>query len=147
MDISEVQLIYRKQLKSSQLKQITSSREVSQLLRESVYDANTLELRESFKVLFTNQANRVLGVMHLSEGGISETCADVRLILQAAILSNSSGIIVSHNHPSGNLHPSTADESFTRKLKEAVRYFDIRLLDHIILTEESYYSFADEGKL
>ncbi|MEG1722531.1 MAG: JAB domain-containing protein, partial [Bacteroidales bacterium] len=63
------------------------------------------------------------------------------------ILSNSSGIIVSHNHPSGNRHPSTADESFTRKLKEAVRYFDIRLLDHIILTEESYYSFADEGKL
>ena len=147
MDISEVQLIYRKQLKSSQLKQITSSREVCKFLRDSVYDANTLELRESFKILFTNQANRVLGVMHLSEGGISETCVDVRLILQAAILSNSSGIIVSHNHPSGNLFPSTADESFTRKLKEAVRYFDIRLLDHIILTEESYYSFADEGKL
>ena len=81
----------------------------------------------------------------LSSGGITGTVADPRNILQAAILSNATGIILCHNHPSGNLEPSSFDEAITSKIKEAAAYLDIRIMDHIILTSESFYSFADEG--
>jgi DNA repair protein RadC len=96
-------------------------------------------------VLLLNRANGVTGVYEASSGGITGTVADPRLILAAAIKSLSVSIILSHNHPSGNLNPSRADEEFTLKIKEAAKYHDIKVLDHIILTNEGYYSFADEG--
>jgi len=92
-----------------------------------------------------NQANKVLGVTTISEGGISETTADIRIILQAAILSNASGIILSHNHPSGNIQPSGDDNRITQRIKEAAKIVRISLLDHLIVSNETYYSFADEG--
>ncbi|MFD2160792.1 JAB domain-containing protein [Paradesertivirga mongoliensis] len=105
----------------------------------------TIEFIETFKVMLLNRANRVLGMMEITTGGISGTVADPKVIFAAALKSTASGIILSHNHPSGSLRPSQADINLTRKLKSAGELLDIAVLDHMILTSESYFSFADEG--
>jgi DNA repair protein RadC len=93
-----------------------------------------------------NRSNAVLGILSVSKGGISGTVTDVRLIFQGALKTNASGIIVCHNHPSGNAYPSESDKKITQKIKEAGNLMDIQLLDHlIILPVEGYYSFADDG--
>ncbi|NDW09327.1 RadC family protein [Dysgonomonas sp. 520] len=144
--VNEVKLSYKTKQKASERPKVLSSESVYKLLL-NCFDADTIEFREYFKVLLLNRANQVLGVFNISEGGISETVVDIRLILQSAILSNASGIVLSHNHPSGNLNPSQSDDNMTRKVIEACKIMDISLLDHVIITSESYYSYADEGKL
>jgi DNA repair protein RadC len=94
-----------------------------------------------------NRCNRVLGIYELSSSGITGTVADVRLITTAALKANAVAIFLSHNLPSGKLKPSRADEELTRKIKEAGKYLDIQVLDHVIVTSEGYYSFADEGMI
>lgn len=143
---AEVQVTYKSKVKASQRPQITTSREVYELLMK-VYNPDNIELKECFKVVLLNQANKVLGVHNLSIGGIDGTYADVRSILQIAILTNAVGIIVSHNHPSGNTSPSVNDRKLTTTIKQACDIMNIRLIDHIIVTLESYYSFGDEGDL
>lgn len=88
-----------------------------------------------------------MGVVPISEGGLNQSLADVRIILQAAILGNASGIILSHNHPSGNRLPSKEDDALTERVSKAVKLFDIQLLDHVIVTDCGYYSYSDEGRL
>ena len=144
--VNEVKLSYKTKQNASERPKVLSSESVHKVLL-NCYDADTVEFREYFKVLLLNRANRVLGVFNVSEGGISETVVDIRLILQSAILSNASGIILSHNHPSGNINPSQNDDIITRKIKEACKVMDIVLLDHIIITSESYYSYADKGRI
>lgn len=102
---------------------------------------------EMFIVLFLNQANKVNHTEVISKGGITGTVADTRVILKKALEEDAVSIVLCHNHPSGRLKPSRADEVLTQKIKEAAKYFDIRVLDHIIVSEEGYYSFADEGLL
>jgi DNA repair protein RadC len=102
---------------------------------------------EVFAVLFLNRANKVNHFEIVSEGGITGTVADPRIILRRALEENAVSIILCHNHPSGSLKPSRADEQLTAKLKEAVRLLDIAVIDHIIVSESGYYSFADEGLL
>ena len=97
--------------------------------------------------MLLSSRNTVLGMQKISQGGISETSVDLRIVMQGAILSNATALIACHNHPSGNLYPSASDDAITKKMKEACKIFDIRLFDHIIITDESYYSFADEGCL
>lgn len=109
------------------------------------FDADELDYRESFFALYLNQANKVLGIKKISESGISSTLVDVRIVLQAALLCNASGIIVAHNHPSGNLNPSSSDIKMTAQIKEASKVMNMTLLDHVILTSDSHYSFADDG--
>ena len=111
------------------------------------YKKGTICYKEYFKVLFLNQSNQVLGYTLISEGGITETCADVRIILQAALLTNSVAIILAHNHPSGSMKPSRQDMEITKQVKEAARLMRITVTDHLILTDAGYYSFADEGQL
>jgi len=112
------------------------------------WNPNTLEHVEEFKILLMNRSNAVLGIMDISKGGISGTVTDVRIILQAAIKANASGIIACHNHPSGNINPSESDTRLIQKIKEAGNLMDIQLLDHLIITtDEGYYSFADNGLL
>ena len=95
-----------------------------------------------------NRSNAVLGILSVSKGGISGTVTDIRLIFQGALKTNASGIIVCHNHPSGNAFPSESDRKITQKIKEAGNLLDIQLLDHIIiLPVEGYYSFADDGSI
>ena len=111
------------------------------------FDADQMDYRESFFALYLDQANKVLGIKKISECGISSTLVDVRIIMQAALLCNASGIIVSHNHPSGNLKPSSADIKMTSKIKDAAKTLDIALLDHVVLTSDSHFSFADNAMI
>ena len=102
---------------------------------------------EVFAVLFLNRSNKVKHFQIISEGGITGTVADPRIILKKALEEDAVSLILCHNHPSGSLKPSRADEELTLKIKEAARYFDIKVLDHIIVSDEGWYSFADEGLL
>ena len=112
------------------------------------WDMSQIAYRESFKVMLLNRANRVIGIMNVSEGGQAGTVADPKMILQSALLSHAASIILCHNHPSGNTRPSEADIKLTKKIKEGAGFLDINLLDHIILTPEgNYYSFADDGMI
>jgi len=122
---------------------ITSSKEAFNILQPLLMDLPF----EEFWVLHLNRAHQVIAKEKISQGGISGTVADVRIILKSAIQKLSSAIIVAHNHPSGNLSPSNQDIQLTRKIKEACRLLDITLLDHLIVTNTDYFSFADNGKL
>ncbi|MGI8951347.1 MAG: RadC family protein [Chitinophagaceae bacterium] len=102
---------------------------------------------EVFVVLFLNRANKVNHYEIVSEGGISGTVADPRIIVRKALEHDAISIVLCHNHPSGSIKPSRADEALTQKIKEAAKFFDIRIMDHIIVSEEGYFSFADEGIL
>ena len=145
--VSEVQLIYKNKVKASERKKITCSRDAYKILMDN-WNPEIIEFVEEFKILLMNRSNSVLGILEISKGGISGTVTDVRLIFQAAIKACASGIIVCHNHPSGNLNPSESDTKITQKIKEAGTIMDIQLLDHLILTMDgSYYSFADNGLL
>jgi DNA repair protein RadC len=104
-------------------------------------------IHEEFWVLYLNNSNKVLVKKQLSKGGITGTMVDVRLIFKRAVELTSVGIIVCHNHPSGKLRPSEADKNLTKKIKEAGKTLDIKLLDHIIITQKEYFSFADNGIL
>ena len=106
---------------------------------------DNLTIKEEAVVLFLNRGNRVLGGYKVSSGGITATVVDIRIILAIALKCLASGIILAHTHPSGEINPSHADKVLTLKLKEASKMMDISLLDHLIITSESYYSFADEG--
>jgi len=103
--------------------------------------------QEVFAVIFLNQANKINHFDIISEGGITGTVADPRIILKLALQHEAVSLVLCHNHPSGNLRPSRADEALTNKIKEAAKYFDIKVLDHIIVSNEGYYSFADQGIL
>src|SRR4051812_24886607 len=144
--VSEIELIYKTKVKASERPQILSSKDAYNILIQS-WDENKIEFVEQFKILFLNKANKVLGIYEVSTGGISGTVADPRVIFVAALKSNSCSLIASHNHPSGNLKPSKQDEELTQKIKQAGQFLDIKLLDHVIVTNESYFSFADEGLL
>ena len=143
--VSEVKLTYSTKVKASERYSITSPDDLYKFLRNYVFDPETIELRESFKLILLNRANKVLGFSSLFEGGISATVTDVRMIMQTALLGNASSIIVAHNHPSGQLKASEADKQITTKIKEAGALLDITLLDHMIVTTAGYVSFSNEG--
>jgi len=144
--VSEIDLIYKTKVKSSERPKITSSKSAFSILIEC-WDPNKIEFIEQFKVLLLSQSNKVLGIYEASSGGIAGTVVDIRLLFAAALKANAVGFIITHNHPSGNTAPSEADKGITRKIKSAGELLDIKLLDHLIVTAESYYSFADEGAL
>ncbi|PXY43185.1 JAB domain-containing protein [Flavobacterium hydrophilum] len=144
--VCEIELIYKTQVKNSERPQIKSSKDAYKLAL-SAWDHNKIEFFEQFKVLLMNQAHKVLGIYEISSGGIAGTVVDLRLIFSAALKANATSLMIIHNHPSGNLVASEADKQITRKVKEAGRLLDITLLDSLIITSESYYSFADEGAL
>lgn len=111
----------------------------------SCWSKSLIELQEEFKVLLLNRANRVLGIYPMSKGGVSGTFVDAKLVFSVALKCNASALILAHNHPSGNLTASESDKYLTKKLKTAGEYLDIKVLDHLILTQGGYFSFADEG--
>jgi DNA repair protein RadC len=123
--------------------QIKCSKDVADIFQPILGDLP----HEEFWILFLNRSNRVINRMRLSQGGVSGTVTDVRLVMKRAIEYLASGIIVCHNHPSGNLNPSESDTKITQKIREAGAIMDIQLLDHLIITDKEYYSFADNGCL
>lgn len=111
------------------------------------YNLETISLKEKFVVMYLNRGNKILGVFQLSEGGITATVVDVRLLLSVAVKIAAVNIILCHNHPSGNLIPSTADKEVTCRIIEACKLLDIKVLDHLIITGINYHSFAEHGLL
>ena len=122
---------------------MTSSSDVANYLQSLLKDYR----HEVFAVLFLNRANKINHFQIVSEGGITGTVADPRIILKKALEEDAVSIILCHNHPSGSLKPSGADQELTKKIKEAAKFFDIKVLDHLIVSDAGYYSFADEGIL
>ncbi len=143
-EVAEIQLSYKTNVKPSLRPKINSSVDTHNILLKS-WDDSKIEFVEQFKVLLLNRANKVLGILDVSTGGVSGTVADPKVIFVAAIKTNACAIIMAHNHPSGNLRPSQADIDLTRRMKEGGKLLEIQLLDHVIVTTEGYYSFADEG--
>lgn len=131
----------RQSVKPLQKPVVKDSREVAGYLQSMLQDLR----REVFAVVFLNRANKINHFEIISQGGITGTVADPRIILKKALEEEAVNIILCHNHPSGNLQPSRADEELTAKIKEAAKYFDIKVIDHIIVSDEGYFSFADEG--
>lgn len=122
---------------------IRSSRDIAEYLKVSLQDLS----HEVFGIVFLNRANKIRHFEIISRGGITGTVADPRIILKKALETEATSIVLTHNHPSGNLKPSRADEEITNKIKQAAAFMDITVLDHIIVSDEGYFSFADEGML
>ena len=144
--VAEVGLTYKNRVPKKDRKQVLDSYTAYKIFKESFSD-DTIDYRETFKVLYLNHNCQVLGCSTISEGGITNTLADVRMILQGALLTNATGMILAHNHPSGSTRPSREDDLLTRKVVEAALLLDLRVADHIILTSEDFYSYNDEGRI
>jgi DNA repair protein RadC len=124
---------------------ITSSKQSYEFIKK--FYQGDIEIYESFFLLLLNNSCQTIGYAKISQGGITGTVVDVRIIAKYVVDTLATTVILAHNHPSGNLMPSQADKNITDKIKQSLKLFDVTVLDHIILTEESYYSFADEGIL
>lgn len=122
---------------------VRSSRDIAKYLQATLKDYHY----EVFAVVFLNRSNKINHFEIISKGGITGTVADPRVILKKALEEDATSIVLCHNHPSGNLQPSRADEELTKKIKEAANYLDIKIIDHIIVSEEGFFSFSDEGIL
>ena len=141
--ISEYSLKYTKS--DIQKTKITTSESASNVIRKFYFD--DINIYESFFILLLNRANNTTGFAKISQGGTAGTVVDIKIIAKYAVESLSSAVIICHNHPSGNIKPSEADINITKKIKDALLLLDISLTDHIILSENNYYSFADNGDL
>jgi len=138
--VAAFELCRRRQKEENNITKIASSKDAFKLLSPLLSDLNV----ESFYVIYLNRGNRIISVKQISKGGISGTVVDIKLIIKAAILQDAQAIILAHNHPSGNLTPSSQDKNITKKISDAAKYFEITILDHIIVAKDDYLSFADE---
>ena len=138
-----IELYKRLQIKQAERQQVISSDTVCDILRPLIGDIE----KEEFWAVYLNQSNRIIRRERLSVGGIAGTYVDIRLIMKEAILCNATGIIISHNHPSGNENPSQEDNRITEQIKKAADSLNIRLTDHIIITSNTYYSYRDNDIL
>jgi len=145
--VNEIQIRYKERIPEPFWTNIKSSENASQMLYE-LWDKNNIELHESFKIVLLNNANKVKGIYELSKGGITGTLVDLRILFAVVLKTLSVGIILCHNHPSGQLQPSEADKKLTMKIKNAAKLFDVTVLDHLIIAPNGdYYSFVDNGIL
>ncbi len=144
MELSEIKVSYRPNKPSTI--SLNNSESIFRMVLDH-WNKDTIELQEEMKVVLLNRSNQLLGIYELSKGGITGTIIDVKLLLSVALKCVASNIILVHNHPSGNLRPSKADISITNKIKRAAKQVDLLLLDHLIISKEWYYSFADNGKV
>ncbi len=145
--VNEIVISYSGSLQTNLLPKITSSKCAAELAFEQ-WNKNDIALQETFKIMLLNNANKVKGIYEVSKGGITGTLVDVRILFAVVLKSLTTAIILMHNHPSGTLRPSEPDKSLTRKIKNAALFFDVKVLDHIIVNPDGeYYSFADDGIL
>lgn len=143
--VGEIELHYNKKF-TIRFQAIKSSKDAAKVIYQ-IMPKSQINYREHFYALYLNMKNEVLGYHLISIGGINQTMVDIRILLQGALLSNAISILIFHNHPSANTNPSKADIALTEKINKACEIIDIKLLDHIIITEDSYYSFADNGQV
>ncbi|WP_316818853.1 JAB domain-containing protein [Pedobacter nyackensis] len=142
--VAEVELTYKPNYKPSERPQISTSKQAHEVFI-SHWSLGKIELIEEFKILLLNRRNRVLGIVDISMGGITETLADPKVIFAVALKSGATGIILCHNHPSEELQPGKSDIELTKRLQQCGRLLDIDILDHLIVSKDTFYSFADEG--
>nr|WP_293295790.1 JAB domain-containing protein [Allomuricauda sp.] len=143
--VNEIQISYREKLSTLKSLSITNSKDVGALLFKN-WDPDTIGLHETFMILLLNRSNKVKGIYPLSQGGITGTLVDLRILFAIVLKTLSVGIILAHNHPSGQLKASEPDKQLTQKIQQAAQLFDVKVLDHIILAPDGrYYSFADNG--
>jgi DNA repair protein RadC len=144
--VTEVELIYRNKLAPCDRPQIKSSSYAYELLMMA-WDMNKIELLEQFKIILLDRRNSCIGISDISTGGVAGCLVDPKIVFSTALKARASSIVLSHNHPSGNLTPSNQDIALTRKFVEAGKLLDIEVIEHMIVTPHSYYSFADNGLL
>jgi DNA repair protein RadC len=142
--VAEIEISYKSNVKPSDRPKITGSKDVYQLFINT-WDSSKIEMVEQFKVMLLNRGNRVLGICTISTGSTTGTIVDPKQVFVVALKTNAIDIILAHNHPSGNLIPSNNDYEITQKLKAAGKLLDVKVIDHLIVSTEGYYSFADEG--
>lgn len=145
-NVAEIELVYKSNVKACNRPKVASPVDAARILL-GIWNENKIDFVEQFKVLLLNRANQVIGCVDISTGTTTCTVVDPKLILVAAIKANACGFVISHNHPSGNLQPSRADVHLTEKIKCAAQFHDVKLLDHVIVSSEGYYSFSEEGLL
>lgn len=133
----------RRQATDVQKSTVRTSADIAHYLQAQLRD----KTHEVFMVAFLNRANKIIHIETISEGGITATVVDIRIILKKALEQSAVNLVLCHNHPSGSLKPSKADEQLTQKIKQAALLLDIGVIDHVIVSEDGYYSFADEGLL
>lgn len=141
--LATVELYTRKKAKKNSRDKIHSSVDIYRLMQPIMVNQQVEELW----AIYMNMSSRIVKMKRISVGGISQTIVDIRIVLKEALLCNAVAVAVCHNHPSGNVRPSIADDQLTEKLSNACKTMDIRLLDHVIVTDDSYYSYSDEGRL
>jgi DNA repair protein RadC len=143
--VNEIQISYREKVRTAKSQAIKSSDDAAKIIYNN-WDISTIGLHESFKVLLLNNSNKIKGIYQLSSGGITGTLVDMRILFAIILKTLSVGVILVHNHPSGKLLPSEADKSLTQKIKKASAFFNVKILDHLIIAPNGeYYSFADNG--
>ncbi len=143
--VNEIQISYKDGVPAPFWQKIKSSQDASKLLYQH-WNKNTIEVQESFKVLLLNNSNKVKGIYQLSQGGITGTLIDLRILFAVVLKTLSVAIILTHNHPSGKLEASDEDIQLTKKIKKAAALFDVNVLDHLIIAPNGeYYSFADNS--
>lgn len=146
LKVSEVKLIYRNKVKAIDRPQISSSKQAYDIIYK-YWDEDIISLKEEFKMLMLDRRNRCMGITKISEGGCAGTYVDAKIVFPIALKARTHNIIFTHNHPSGEPKPSSADIKLTNKFQKAAYLLDIKILDHIIVTpeKEHYFSFMDEG--
>ncbi len=142
--VEEISIHYKHKIPPSQRLTVKDSKQAYQIFNDS-WNKQTIDLFEEFKMILLNRASRVIGMVSISAGGLTGTIADPRLIFSVALKTLASSIVISHNHPSGALKPSIEDEHLTKRLVEGGKLLDITVIDHLIITSEGFFSFADEG--
>lgn len=144
--VAEIELVYRSDVASSERPQVTSSKDAYDLFLQN-WNQDKIDYLEEAKMLLLNRSSRVLGIYNLSSGGTAGTVVDAKQVYVAALKLNAQSIIISHNHPSGNLTPSEQDIYLTKNLRKAGEVLGISLLDHLIVSKQGYYSFAEDCQL
>lgn len=141
--VAALELGLRREMAETKKEKISKSADIAHFLKAKLQH----KLHEVFVSVYLNRANKIVHHEIISEGGITGTVADARIIIKKALENGAISLVLAHNHPSGNLTPSKEDIQVTEKIKKAAAYFDIKLLDHIIVSNEGYFSFADEAML
>ncbi len=144
MNVSEIEISYKSKFQG-EIK-ISQSKNAFDLVL-SKWNTEIIEYQEEVKLLLLNRANIALGIVDLAKGGTTGCIVDIKIIVTLALKTNAHGIILIHNHPSGNLTPSLQDKKLTEKLKVACNYLDVNLVDHLIISKEGFYSFSDNNEM
>lgn len=145
-NVAEIQLMYSAKYKVSEMPRVCTSKDAFRVL-QNFWPVQRIEYLEDFFILLLNRANKIIGICNLSTGGTSATVVDLKIMFAIALKAGAAGIIMAHNHPSGELSPSNADIQLTNRAVEVGKFLDLSVLDHIIMTNSDYYSMADEGRM